>query len=330
MQTIIEEDDEELKMYERESMLSKQNLRTDSTDNKNERQSNDNKNRKTGLESNHSQEINRFSNIDVTLSNAIEAYQEGSEKESDENNNDKENNNEIKINDDENNQNVNEAGNEENKIDIISKSKRETMEEYKIIVLGDFGVGKSSLIYRYLKNSFKKDILDTIKSENNEKIVQLYDNKKVKLNIWDTAGEEKDGILFKKYYIDVHGVLLVFDLTNKNSFDNLKKWIQNLKENCPKDIVYCFVGNKSDLNEERKVSYEEAKEFSNDNLYYEASSKNGNNVSLAFEQLTYNIIEKQNDEKDNPEKELRGLEGRRTTDLRDYNENDLKTKKKCC
>ena len=66
------------------------------------------------------------------------------------------------------------------------------MQEYKIIVLGDFGVGKSSLIYRYLKNSFKKDILDTINPENNIKILQLDDNKKVKLNIWDTAGQEKD------------------------------------------------------------------------------------------------------------------------------------------
>ena len=204
------------------------------------------------------------------------------------------------------------------------------MQEYKIIVLGDFGVGKSSLIYRYLKNSFKKDILDTINPENNIKILQLDDNKKVKLNIWDTAGQEKDGLLFKKYYIDVYGALLIFDLTNKNSFDNLKKWIKILKENCPKDIVYCFIGNKSDLNEERKVPYEEAKDFANDNLYYEASSKNGNNVSLAFEQLTYGIIEKQNEEKDNPDKIIRGQEGRRTTDLRDYNENDLKTKKKCC
>ena len=192
---------------------------------------------------------------------------------------------------------------------IRKKTKKIKIKEYKIILLGDFGVGKSSL--------------------NNIKMIQMDENLKIKLNIWDTAGQERNGNIFKQYYIDTFGALIVFDLTNKNSFNNLKKWINELKENSPKDIVYCFVGNKSDLVDERIVVYEEIKDFVQDDLYYEVSSKNGNNVSLSFEQLVYKIIEKQNEEEDNPDKVVRGLEGRKTTDLKGF-ENDMKKKKKCC
>ena len=341
MQTIVEEDDEELKRYERESIQNKQNLIIDSTQdyNNSDRASNKNKKDSEDLEFKQSPEINRFSDFNETLSNAIEAYQQENEKElnnNEENNNDFENNNidnknnQIK-NDDENNKNINETEDKENNINITQTIKKQKISEYKIIVLGDFGVGKTSLIYRYLKNKFKNNISeDDINPENNIKLVQLDENKKIKLNIWDTAGQENKGIIFKQYYIDVYGALLIFDLTNKNSFNNLKQWLNNLKENCPRDIVYCFVGNKSDLIEERKVTYEEVKEFIQDYIYYETSSKNGNNVSLAFEQLAYNIIEKQIEEEGSSEKVIRGVEGRRTTNLRDYNEKEIKKKKKCC
>ena len=91
------------------------------------------------------------------------------------------------------------------------------------------------------------------------------------------------------------------------------------------------MGNKADLTSDRNVAYEDAKTVAEDNLYYEVSAKTGNNVSLAFEQLTYGIIEKENEEEDNPEKVIRGKEGRRTADLNDINMmNKELNRKKCC
>ena len=110
----------------------------------------------------------------------------------------------------------------------------------------------------------------------------------------------------------------------------LETVLKEIDSNAPRDIVLCLLGNKADLTYDRIIQYEDAKEIAGDNLYYEISSKTGNNVSLAFEQLTYEIIEKQNEEKDNPDKVLRGKEGSRTADLNDINEmnRDLFGKKK--
>ena len=340
METIKEEDDTEIKMYERESMQINVNLKLDEINkNQNERESNDNNNNNENNEYRESKTFqDRYTALNDSIFNAIDNYQEEEQKDLNNNNevnNNQENDNNENINNQDGNININEIedkDNNQNNIKIIPKTKTEKLQEYKINVLGDFGVGKSSLIYRYLNNKFKKDIEENnIKPENNIKIIQIDDNTKIKLNIWDTAGQEKSGKIIKQYYRDSYGALIVFDLTNKQSFDNIKKWIKELKENSPKDIVYCYGGNKSDLIEERTVSYEEIKEFLQDNLYYEISSKTGNNVSLAFEQLAYNIIEKQNEEKGNPDKVIRGTEGRKTMDLKDgYNEDDLKVKKGCC
>ena len=338
METIEEEDDKEVKMYERESIQMKQNLKLDEIIyNENQRISNDNKNEQEKYkESKTYQEQMRFTKLNDSLLNAIEEYQEEKEKELN-NNNEEENNNNIEENNINNNnklyninKNENENKNVNNNILIEQKTKKLEIKEYRIIVLGDFGVGKSSLIYRYLNNKFKSNIEEESKNlENNIKMIQMDENLKIKLNIWDTAGQERNGTIFKQYYIDIFGALIVFDLTDKNSFNNIQKWLNELKENSPKDTVYCFVGNKSDLIDDRMVAYEEIKDFVKDDLYYEVSSKNGNNVSLSFEQLVYKIIEKQNEEEDNPDKVIRGLEGRKTTDLKGF-ENDMKNKRKCC
>ena len=157
-------------------------------------------------------------------------------------------------------------------------------------------------------------------------------DKIIKVQVWDTAGQERYRSITNAYYRGAEGILIVFDLTNKESFNKVKYWLKEIDSNAPRDIVLCLLGNKADLTYDRIIQYEDAKEIAGDNLYYEISSKTGNNVSLAFEQLTYEIIEKQNEEKDNPDKVLRGKEGRRTADLNDINEmnKDLFGKKKCC
>ena len=89
--------------------------------------------------------------------------------------------------------------------------------------ISDYGTGKSSIIWRYLNNDFKSE-LEAPYPENNLKKIQLGENTHIILNIWDTAGEERSSKLFKKYYVDAYGALLIFDLTNINSFKNIKKW----------------------------------------------------------------------------------------------------------
>ena len=211
----------------------------------------------------------------------------------------------------------------------ISNPKKKEIKKLKIILIGELGVGKSSLINRYVDNKFVKPPEE---AELKIKNIDVDDNTAAELSINDTTNEEKLGKITKNYYKDAHGAIIVFDLTNKPSFNKVKFWLKEINSNAPRDIVLCLLGNKSELTTERSVAYEDAKDIAGDNLYYEVSAKTGNNVSLAFEQLMYEIIEKQNEEIDNPDKVPRGKEGRRTADLKDINEINrlMMKKKKCC
>ncbi len=292
MEIIIEEDEKELKMYERESMQMKQNLNI-SEDESNKRKSIDNMNnsKEDFRESKTFQEANRFTNINESFLNAIESYEnknkeslsnEEEEKEEENINIEKKDNDENKINNEDN------MNNENTTPTPTPRPKREKLKEYKIIVLGDLGVGKSSLIYRYINNRYKKDIPEeSIKSENNRKILQIDENIRIRLNIWDTARQEKTGNIFKKYYIDIYGAILVFDLTNKETFDLLETWIKEFENTNKSDVSKVLIGNKSDLEDQRQVTTEDAVNFAKtlNCKYYEASAKTGKNVNEALDEI---------------------------------------------
>ena len=204
---------------------------------------------------------------------------------------------------------------------------RKGFKQYNIIILGDIGVGKSSLINRYVSNKFSPGAVigDIVK----KKKLELDNQTIVELLIKDSTEEEKLGKYTKHFFKDAHGALIMFDITNRQTFTNLKTWIEEVKANAPSDIVFCILGNKADLSSNRAVKFEEVQNIAGDDLYYEVSSKTGNNVSLAFEALAYAIQEKQKNEENNPNKEIRGKDGRKTQDLNDINK-DLVAKKKCC
>lgn len=136
---------------------------------------------------------------------------------------------------------------------------------FKIIIIGDSGVGKTNILSRYIKNSFSFDTRSTVGVEFGAKKIEV-NGIKVKSQIWDTAGQERYRSITNTYYKGAKGALVVYDVSKRDSFENINKWVNELRMNGEKDVIIVLVGNKNDLIEERTVSTEEgelkAKELS--------------------------------------------------------------------
>ena len=197
---------------------------------------------------------------------------------------------------------------------------------FKIILVGDIAVGKTSFIGRYISNSFSNEYKSTVGAESRRKVIQYDNNTKVELMIWDTAGEERYRAMTKNYFKDAHGAIVVFDLTNSESFEKLSHWTDFIKDCSPSNVVINLVGNKCDQIDERLVSNEEAQAFAikNNISYFEASASDGSNVSIVFEDLTDKMVSA-NKEKINTDEEH---EEHKKTKL--LNTKKTKKKKKCC
>ena len=194
--------------------------------------------------------------------------------------------------------------------------------KFKMIVLGESRVGKTSLIKRYTKDQFGGVYLTTVGIDFQNKTIEIED-KKVKLQVWDTAGQERFRNVAKNYFQSSNGFLLVFDITDKESFQKLKDfWIEQLKMNAPEKAKSVLVGNKSDLAGQRQVSIEDAEEFAkNNNLkYYEVSAKEGTKVVELFFYLANEIYQSHTYEEYNENK---------TITLK-KEKSKKKDKKKCC
>lgn len=131
---------------------------------------------------------------------------------------------------------------------------------FKIVLLGDSGVGKSNLLLRYTKNQFNESSTTTIGVEFATKNLKI-ENHYVRAQIWDTAGQERYRAITNAYYRNAAGALLIYDITRYQTFENIKKWIRELKENSEQNVLMILIGNKSDLKEQRQVKYEEAQKF---------------------------------------------------------------------
>lgn len=172
--------------------------------------------------------------------------------------------------------------------------------EAKIITLGDSQVGKTSLILRYLEDRFLTTYLSTIGFDLKHKIIKLDNGDKIKLIIHDTAGQERFKSLSRNYIKKANGILVVFDVTNKQSFLNIENWIKCAKEEITKKIPIFLVGNKSDLVDKREIQTEDGENMAEQFgvKFYETSCENGSNVEKCFTDLaleiTRNLKEKEN------------------------------------
>lgn len=161
---------------------------------------------------------------------------------------------------------------------------------FKIVLIGDSGVGKSNLLTRFTKNEFNLESKTTIGVEFATKTI-ISDNKVMKAQIWDTAGQERYRAITSAYYRGAVGALVVFDITKYPTFANVEKWLTELKENSEPNIVVMLVGNKSDLKQLRAVGQDEAIAFSEKHgiAFIETSALDSTNVELAFNRVISEI-----------------------------------------
>ena len=162
---------------------------------------------------------------------------------------------------------------------------------FKVLLVGNSGVGKSSLFLRFVDEIWEDSFVPTIGVDFKIKTL-LIEEKKIKLQIWDTAGEERFRTIISSYYKGAHGILLIFDLSDTESFDSLNNWLIEIERNANKNVIKILIGNKCDLEDKRKISFIQAKEFADVNgmKYIETSAKNDINVIQAFGTLGNELL----------------------------------------
>ena len=203
---------------------------------------------------------------------------------------------------------------------------------YKLILIGDSGVGKTNILSKYVNNEFSFATQSTVGVEFGSKIIKKGE-KTIKLQIWDTAGQERYKSITSAYYKGSKGALIVYDITRKATFENVDKWIDELKEKGSDNILIMLIGNKSDLEDKREVQTDEvAKKTRQYKIAFcETSALNGTNIEHAFDSLVDEIsknIEENNKTNVNKVKESIPI----TLDLEEDKDNNNKKnpKKKCC
>ena len=196
---------------------------------------------------------------------------------------------------------------------------------FKVLLLGNSDVGKSSLLLRYVDSVWNDAFVPTIGVDFKVKTLTI-NEKKVKMQIWDTAGQERFRTVVSTYFRGAHGILLLYDVTNRDSFKNLESWLIEIEKNAKEKVLKILIGNKCDLTDDREIQSDEGKAFAlrNGMEFMETSAKMNTNVSEAFETLGKLMIEfnsKSNttSQKNNQNKNLKASSGM-----------DLKTKKGCC
>jgi len=220
---------------------------------------------------------------------------------------------------------------------------RTNSESFKIVLIGESGVGKTSIISQFVNQVFQEDVESSSSGTFNSKTL-IYDNNKVlKLEIWDTAGQEKYRSLASMFYKEASAAILVYDITRKESFEQIQNyWVGQIKENGPTNIILALCGNKSDLIDEEKVDEEQARNYAKEinAMFYPTSAKNDSGITDLFLQIAKKYTNSDNvrlktdqDEVfDSTLSDSIGSQNRGSVKLtkEELNKKDEVKKKKCC
>ena len=164
---------------------------------------------------------------------------------------------------------------------------------FKLVLIGDSGVGKTNILSRYINNEFSFATKSTVGVEFGSKII-MKEDKTIKLQIWDTAGQERYRSITNAYYKGAKGAFVVYDITRKDTFINVDKWIGDLKTNGNEDVFILLIGNKCDLEDKREVSSDEvAKKAEQFKIAFcETSALDGKNIENAFDIVVEEVTKK--------------------------------------
>lgn len=162
---------------------------------------------------------------------------------------------------------------------------------FKVLVIGDSAVGKSSLILRFADDTYDTSYIATIGVDFKVKTVDV-DGKRCKMMLWDTAGQERFAPITSSYYRGAMGFLVVYDVTDRQSFTNVRRWIEEMKKYGAPDVPWLLIGNKSDASTKRVVAFDEAQELADelDVKFLETSAKHAHNVEKAFFTMTQEVL----------------------------------------
>jgi small GTP-binding protein len=203
----------------------------------------------------------------------------------------------------------------------------------KVLILGDTNVGKTNFLLRFTENNFVENHITTIGFDYKSSVITIppenSDNnspetpgRTVKLQIWDTAGQERFMSVTKNLLLRVQGIIIMYDITTKSTFDNVKRWITSIRENTNEKMPIVMVGNKLDIEANRQVSYEKAQslavEYGIQDHFFEASAKNNINVKEVFIDLTREVL-----------KTVCKLDGNTNLKIKKEQDNEKK-KSRCC
>ena len=207
-------------------------------------------------------------------------------------------------------------------------------ESIKVVLIGESGVGKTSIISQFTKGIFNQDLMSTNGATFSTKKREFKDlNKTLSFEIWDTAGQEKYRSLAKMFFKDAAVALIVYDITSKKSFDEIKNyWMNLVKENGPKQIIMYIVGNKSDLSEKEAVNEDEVREYADkENVsFYLTSAKNCTGIDDLFEEIGKKYLSPEfNNSEENIQRKMRKNEVTRVNKEASL-QNNKNNKKGCC